>query len=62
MARAYSPRYNNEEHRKWGGISSFVQDVGLEEDGFFAFNAGFDVPVVGTTNQVMTMSAGKKNV
>eukprot|EP00957_Ditylum_brightwellii_P117268 8943581-Ditylum_brightwellii.AAC.1 len=24
MARAYSPRYNNEEHRKWGGCSSFV--------------------------------------
>eukprot|EP00957_Ditylum_brightwellii_P084119 6394892-Ditylum_brightwellii.AAC.1 len=24
MARAYSPRYNNEEHRKWSGFSSFV--------------------------------------
>eukprot|EP00957_Ditylum_brightwellii_P044235 3356413-Ditylum_brightwellii.AAC.1 len=24
MARAKSPRYNNEEHRKWGGFSSFV--------------------------------------
>eukprot|EP00957_Ditylum_brightwellii_P033081 2508072-Ditylum_brightwellii.AAC.1 len=50
MARAYSPRYSNEEHRK--------QDVVLEEDGFFAVNAGFDEPVVGTANKVMTLFIG----
>eukprot|EP00957_Ditylum_brightwellii_P166285 12659221-Ditylum_brightwellii.AAC.1 len=52
IARAYSPRYNNEERRKQGGFSSFVQDVVLEEDGFVVVNAGFDAPVVGTANQV----------
>eukprot|EP00957_Ditylum_brightwellii_P050100 3797974-Ditylum_brightwellii.AAC.1 len=56
MTRAYSPRYSNEEHRKRGGFSSFLQDVVLEKDGFFAVNAGFDVSVVGTANQVMFLS------
>eukprot|EP00957_Ditylum_brightwellii_P159837 12167157-Ditylum_brightwellii.AAC.1 len=48
MARVCSPRYNNKEHRK--------QDVVLEEDGFFAVNIGFDVPVVSTDKQVMVLS------
>eukprot|EP00957_Ditylum_brightwellii_P070304 5341021-Ditylum_brightwellii.AAC.1 len=56
MTRAYSPRYSNEEHRKQGGFSFFIQDVVLGEDGFFAVNIGFDVPVDDTANQVMTLS------
>eukprot|EP00957_Ditylum_brightwellii_P112490 8576324-Ditylum_brightwellii.AAC.1 len=44
---------------QWAANSSGMArayNVVLEEDGFFAVNARFDAPAVGTANQVITLS------